>query len=398
MLRRKFLLVLGSLVGLLMATAILATVLLHEVLKDLDQLGTRAVEGATLVLRLGSDCAALQTELGRPAGQLRPGVPPVIGAPWPPQPPLDTAPSLTDRIAAMNEAARQLAQLELIRRHDETNASGRLAVLLQELRISLGGAPTLGAAPEQARGALLAALPSIQVKIAALDESLHHGLEEERARVVYRFRLIALGIGLVFLLVVNMSVVAVSRLMSIVLRPVERLVEASRRLAREEFTHRVQLDGTDEFDELGRAFNSLAEQLQTNEQRKIETMHQVARTLSHEVNNALSIIELQLSLLARGTPPAQTLPRADLPPPGPQAAQPVTSQPHAAAPSPLQAERLDQIRQSLGRINRTVEALTRVRRIVLTDYLAGVSMLDLERSVDEEPARNARPLTPGIIR
>jgi hypothetical protein len=33
----------------------------------------------------------------------------------------------------------------------------------------------------------------------------------------------------------------------------------------------------------------------------------------------------------------------------------------------------------------TVEALKRVRRIVLTDYVEGVKMLDLQRSVEEDP-------------
>ncbi len=50
---------------------------------------------------------------------------------------------------------------------------------------------------------------------------------------------------------------------------------------------------------MARAFNSLAEQLQANEQRKLETLGQVALMLNHELNNAMSIIELQLRLLDR---------------------------------------------------------------------------------------------------
>ncbi len=37
-------------------------------------------------------------------------------------------------------------------------------------------------------------------------------------------------------------------------------------------------------------------------------------------------------------------------------------------------------------MTRTVESLKHVRRIVLTDYAAGVKMLDLARSTEEEDA------------
>ncbi|MHC5009105.1 MAG: hypothetical protein ACYTGF_17300 [Planctomycetota bacterium] len=48
------------------------------------------------------------------------------------------------------------------------------------------------------------------------------------------------------------------------------------------------------------------------------------------------------------------------------------------------AKPLRQIHQSLGRMADTIDALKRVRKIVLTDYLSGVKMLDLERSVAED--------------
>jgi pyruvate-formate lyase-activating enzyme len=47
---------------------------------------------------------------------------------------------------------------------------------------------------------------------------------------------------------------------------------------------------------------------------------------------------------------------------------------------------LREIHESLSRMTRTVQALKNVRRIVLTDYVAGVKMLDLEQSAKEEPA------------
>jgi two-component system, OmpR family, sensor histidine kinase BaeS len=165
----------------------------------------------------------------------------------------------------------------------------------------------------------------------------------------------------VFVLIINATVMVLSRMVSMIVKPVDQLVEASRRLAEEDFEHRVDLKRSDEFAELARAHNAAAEQLQQNEERKVETLHQVARTLSHELNNAIAIIELQLTHLARKN-------KGD----------------------GEQAERLKEIHRTLERISRTVDALAHVRRIVLTDYTSGVSMLDLERSVEEEPAAAGR--------
>lgn len=170
---------------------------------------------------------------------------------------------------------------------------------------------------------------------------------------VARFRIAGLVVGIVALVLVNASIVIVLRAAMMVLRPVDKLVEASRHLAREEFDHRVVVDQADEFGELARAYNALAAQLEANEQRKLETLHQVSRTLNHELNNAISAIELQLTVVDRRRGTDETL-----------------------------AEPLHRIHESLARMSRTIDALKRVRRIVLTDYLSGVKMLDLDRSVE----------------
>jgi signal transduction histidine kinase len=158
--------------------------------------------------------------------------------------------------------------------------------------------------------------------------------------------------------VITASVMMMVRMGRMVLRPVERLVEASRRLGREEYDFRVKIRATDEFGELAAAYNRLAEQLSANERRKLETLGQAAVMLNHELNNAGAIIKLQLSLLERQN-----------------------------AGSPAFARALVQIHESLARMTVTLERLKHVRRIVLTDYAggaAGVKMLDLEKSVAEE--------------
>ena len=178
--------------------------------------------------------------------------------------------------------------------------------------------------------------------------------QTERAKYVSTFRWLIFALATVFVVLINLSVVAFLRTAGMILRPVGKLIEATRQLGQEHFDHRVELDHEDEFAELARAYNSMAGQLQSSEQRQLDTLQRVALTLNHELNNALATIELQLQLLNRkgGT---------------------VESARNCAG----------QIREGLARMGATVEALKHIRRIVLTDYLPGVKMLDLERSVRE---------------
>jgi signal transduction histidine kinase len=175
-----------------------------------------------------------------------------------------------------------------------------------------------------------------------------------------------LGLAIVFLLVINIAAMVLLRMATMILKPVDQLVYASRQLAMERFDYRVDLGGNDEFDELAAAFNNLGSQLQANEQKKVEVLSQVALTLNHELNNAIAIIELQLNLLSRQT--------------GGNAAH---------------ERRLREIHQSLARMTDTVQSLKNVRRIVLTDYVSGQKMLDLRRSVlsDESASSDAAPIT-----
>ena len=181
---------------------------------------------------------------------------------------------------------------------------------------------------------------------------------ERPVEVVARFKWLVLSLGVVFLVVINVAVLVLFRVAGMVLRPVEKLVEASRELGRERFEHRVEIGPAGgEFDELGRAYNRLAEQLQANERRRIEAMGQLALTLNHELNNAMAMIEMQLQLLSRRVTHGEPIESA-----------------------------LRRIQEALGRMGRTVESLKHIKRIVLTDYVEGTKMLDLVRSTEEEPA------------
>jgi two-component system sensor histidine kinase BaeS len=174
------------------------------------------------------------------------------------------------------------------------------------------------------------------------------------------FRALVIALTLAALLMVNVAIVVLLRISQMVLRPVSALVEGSRELAAERFDHRVQIDQKDEFGELAHAYNSLAAQLEANEERKTETLRQLAVTLNHDLNNALATVELQLGLVDR-----------------------------QAGMNPVVGKHLRETRASLAHMARTVASLKNIRRVVLTDYAPGQKMLDLERSVGEEPRNGA---------
>jgi signal transduction histidine kinase len=155
-----------------------------------------------------------------------------------------------------------------------------------------------------------------------------------------------------FLVLINLSVIILLRMGAMILKPMQALTDATHQLAGGHFEHRVQLDRGDEFGQLGEVFNELAQQLETNEKRKMDVMSQVALTLNHELNNCMAIIGLQTRLLGR-----------------------------KSIGRPQMEEHLRQIGDGLERMASTVKALKDVRRIVLTDYMNGEKMLDLARSV-----------------
>ena len=200
------------------------------------------------------------------------------------------------------------------------------------------------------------AIAMLQGVLGRLDQvKQHNDPASFLAAELVRFRWIVMGLGIVFLVLINVSVVLLLRAAAQVLRPVDKLVEATRELAHEHYDHRVQLQEDDEFDRLAEAYNSLAEHLQRNEKQRMNVLAQVGLTLNHELNNAMATIELQLGMLGRG------------------------------ASGDLQAERrLRTIHESLNRMKETVQSLKSVRRIVLTEYSPGMQMLDLAQSMRDD--------------
>ena len=346
MLHRKLLLVLGPLIVLLLLMAVGATLTLNALLDDLEQVSQSSLQRTNQIAAIGASLTTIESELVA----LR----------------LQTDASLDRLLDSAETIHEQVATLDTLDTTDADAAASATATrAVREALDRLMGRIGEIAAGRDARviaaHADLAGDDAVALReaIVEMGSAARIDNEAQNTALMARFRTTVLVLCLGFLMVLNVSIVVLLRAASMVLRPVAQLVKASRHLAREEFDYRAPVDRQDEFGELARATNHMAEQLGRSEQRKLETLHQVARTLSHELRNAMAIIDLQLELVARTT-----------------------------GGDPDQEQRLREIHQALVRMSGTVDALTRVRRIVLTDYVAGLKMLDLERSVAVESSAN----------
>ena len=209
----------------------------------------------------------------------------------------------------------------------------------------------------------VAAIGMLQGVLGRLDDiNLNPQAVAKLGEELAHFRATVLGLGVVFLILINLSVILLVSMACKILRPVNALVGATRELARGQFDHRVTLREDNEFDELAQALNTLAEHLQETEKQRMNVLTQVGVALNHELNNAMATIELQLGMLGRG------------------------------ASGDLHAERrLRTIQESLTRMKGAVTSLRSVRRIVLKEYSPGMKMLDLEQSAREEDAPQPGP-------
>jgi methyl-accepting chemotaxis protein len=349
LLRRKLILTLGSLIAMMLVASLWAIILYESAIDGLSETGNALLDRTALVIEVEDHLG--QIELRLQAVRDDPRVASVEVA------------------DGVDELVDQLSEIEVIIRgpeatdHPLTGLAGRLGKEMHEMAAAL---PDVAEVDHTATHALRTAM-AIRHELGQLSRVTQQHYQIEYDRLLARLRWWALGLSVTFLLVINLSIMGIIRAAAMVVRPVDQLVEASRRLAREEFDHRVEVRGSDEFAELARATNGLAEQLQTNEQRRIETLQQVARTMGHELNNAIAIIDLQLRLAARD---------GELNKAG-------------------SGEHLHQIHEALSRMTRTVGSLSQIRRVVLTDYVGEQKMVDLTRSAEdvvepeEQPSESA---------
>lgn len=327
MLRRKLLIRFGLLVGAFVCGAFVAVWFLQNALADIDRTNADA---ATLLGGIQSVGGAVTSiELAR--DRLGPSLTPA-----------DTA----DAVRTIEQTMQTLSAHHVVSAPKAPASADfqKLQALLPAFLANRDPSPT----PANS----LSRSVELRTAVERLSEALRAHVAAEQTNLGKHFRTLVLGLTLAALLMVNIAIFVLLRTAQVVLKPVAALVEGSRRLAAEHFDHRVAIDQSDEFGELALAYNHLAEQLQANEERKAETVRQLAVTLNHDLNNAMAVIELQLGLLARRSGPNATL-----------------------------GQPLVEIRANLAQMSDTVASLKNIRRVVLMDYIPGQKMLDLPRSV-----------------
>lgn len=332
MLQKKLLARLGLLVFGFISGAIVSIVLLQGILHDLDSVNSNGVVMMEGVQDLGTAITSIEAEMY--AAQLGVAMPPG---------------SVPQDRGSLNAILDKIgAHLVMQEPGGEGAASyARIREMLPTLRLR-PDAPTVSRE-------MLTGFLALHREVMQLAQIARRHVAGEQVAVSRDLRALIIGLTAAALVMVNITVIVLLRTAGMILRPVGELVEGSRQLGRERFDFRVRVDQEDEFGELARAFNRLADELATNEQRKVEALHHLAVTLNHELNNILGIITLQLSLLDR-----------------------------RSGGDPMLTNHLHQIHENLGRMERTIASLRNVRRVVLTDYMPGEKMLDLPRSVAAE--------------
>lgn len=327
MLRRKLLIRFGLLVGAFVCGAFVAVWLLQNALADIDRTNANAAVLLGGVQSVGGAVTGIELTRDRLGANL-------------------TAADTAGAVQTIQETMATLGAHPAISGQDAPASAAyqQLVALLPDFLANRAAAPSSSEALSQ----------SVEVRTAVqrLSEALRAHMASEQTSLGKHFRTLVLGLTLAALLMVNIAIFVLLRTAQVVLKPVAALVEGSRQLAAEHFDHRVDVDQTDEFGELARAYNHLAEQLETNEERKAETVRQLAVTLNHDLNNAMAVIEMQLGLLAR-----------------------------RSATNPTLGQPLVEIRANLAQMSETVASLKNIRRVVLVDYIPGQKMLDLPRSV-----------------
>ncbi len=346
MLRRKLLIRIGLLIVAFVSGAVIAIWLLQDALTDIDQTNRDATVLIGGIQTVSGAVTGIQADRER----LRHGE--------------ASSPASAGAVLSITGAMDSIGAHHAVRVQQATAAAyDRLQDVLPEF-ISRNTNPAHLDSPEA-----LTSSVQVQTAVQHLGEALRVHVAAEQANLGRHFRALVVGLTLSALIMVNVAIVVLLRTARVVLKPVAALVDGSRELAAEHFDHRVQVDQKDEFGELAHAYNQLAGQLQANEERKAETLRQLAVTLNHDLNNAMAVIELQLGLMDR-----------------------------QSGGNPQLARHLNEIRSNLAQMSGTVSSLKNIRRVVLTDYVPGQKMLDLPRSVAEfsEPAPIAiRKSKPG---
>ncbi len=336
MLRRKLLIVFGSLVILLVATATTGVWMLQGILRDLDHVNTEAVAIVDLTARLNRTLTSVEIDLYQLQLARERYLDTLIDD-------VEAAQKLIVEIGThyvAHEAEARPFYQDLIAKYPQFMRQVSSLATAQDVELA-----------RQYNVEALASAMALRKSVSRINHVAREHARHEQLQLSRHFRWLVVGMAISCMLVVNISIIILLRAAGMVLKPVDQLVETSRQFGREHFEYRAHVDGSGEFSELAQAYNSLAERVQKHERQRMETLEQVALTLNHELNNAMETINLQLQILDRQVGGDEHL-----------------------------KTHLQEIRKSLRRMAQTVASLKNIRRIVLTEYTTGVRMLDLQRS------------------
>src|SRR5690242_9250120 len=231
MLRRKLLLTLGSLVGLMVIMAVTAVWLLQGVLGDLNHVHKQALVTVEKVNQLTSAIAVIQTQLYElQMGRERH---------------LDM---LIASVEVMRQNVADVGKDYIVHEQPAEAGYDRLVKQLPLFERYVGLLATVEdpeLSREQNQLALTAAV-TMDKDILELSRYVRQHAQAEQEALTARFRWLVLGLAIAFLLLINVSIIVLLRTAEMILKPVDKLVEASEELGLEHFDHRVTLDGNDE--------------------------------------------------------------------------------------------------------------------------------------------------------
>ncbi|HEY8665720.1 MAG TPA: hypothetical protein VIL86_03600, partial [Tepidisphaeraceae bacterium] len=208
MLRRKLLFILGPLVALIMGTALVSLWLLQEVLQDLNHVDGQAWVTVDQVNDLSTTINAIESDLY----ELRLGRTQRLDA-------------LIDSVDQGSRLLESIGESSIIRRPENESIYLNIRAAYPAFKSDVGA---LATTPDEqlvklhTESALQAAV-KMRVGTLPLSRQVRDYARLEQEAIAARFRWVVLGLGLVFLLVINVSVMVLIRVAGMVLRPVDRL-------------------------------------------------------------------------------------------------------------------------------------------------------------------------------
>lgn len=285
MLRRRLLTIIGPLVGILVLASIVGIVLLQGTLSQVEQINA----GGLATVEDGNDFVLIFRDARRNLHEIAMGHPN----------------QLQPLAASMDRSTQLLHNIEqspFVHHPRFDSTLDRIHAQYPQLQRQIATlfAPHADMSPAHAES-LIEKMDEINIDVSNLSQLVREQTHVEFQELSNQFRLQLLVLTIVSILAVNLSILALLRMGGMILRPVDKLVAAARELGKEKFDVRIQLETNDEFGQLAKAYNHMAEELEAAERRRMDVLGQVALTMNHELNNVINIIELQLVLVSKRT-------------------------------------------------------------------------------------------------